>query len=121
MISNNQHQIAIGDEVAQEKQDNYELKKALSETVAEEGYANTDCTILWWNGEYQRPNIEITKGKMYVVLGTNVTKVQMRHSQTGAIRYYYTGVAVIPNGLYVLSLFGSTYPYDKISACVSYD
>ncbi|MDP3468742.1 MAG: hypothetical protein Q8S11_10435 [Daejeonella sp.] len=38
----------------------------------------TDCTILWWNGQYQKPNIDVTKGRIYVTLGVNVQKIQLR-------------------------------------------
>jgi hypothetical protein len=81
-----------------------------------------DCTILWWNGQYQKPNITISDGKFrFVSKHRNVTKIQLR-SVGGGIRYYTSlGTHRIPNGSYVLSLWGSTYGYNNISACVKYN
>lgn len=81
-----------------------------------------DCTILWWNGRYQKPNIKITDGKTrFVSRHRNVTRIQLRRVPGGGIRYYSSpGTHRIPNGEYVLSLWGSTYGYNRISACVEY-
>lgn len=81
----------------------------------------TDCTILYNNGEYQRPNVTITGGKIWVRLGEQVDKIQMRHSPSGGIRYYKAGGPfTIPNGTYVLSLWGNTYKKEYIKACIDY-
>ncbi len=94
----------------------------VQEESPKEGLTQSDCTILWWNGNYQRPNISISKGKINVSLGRNVKKIQLRHVASGAIRFYSSsGSYQVPNGDYVLSLFGSTNPYKFIKACVSYD
>lgn len=98
-----------------------EMNYPIQEESLEEGFTRSDCTILWWNGNYQRPNISISKGKISVSLGRNVKQVQLRHVSSGAIRYYKSGTHQIPNGDYVLSLFGSTHPHKYIKACVSYD
>jgi hypothetical protein len=81
----------------------------------------TDCTILYANSTYQKPNIIITKGKISVSLGRNVQKIQLRSVPGNGIRFFKSGTYKIPNGEYVLSLFGSTYPYNYIKACVTYE
>lgn len=81
----------------------------------------TACTILYGNGQYQRPNVTITGGKIWVRLGAQVEKIQMRHSPSGGIRFYKAGGPfTIPNGTYVLSLWGSTYGKEYIKACIDY-
>ena len=80
----------------------------------------TDCTILYWNGEYQKPNVTITGGKIAVRLGAQVSKIQMRHVDSGGIRFYKGGTHRIPNGVYVLSLWGHTYRRKFIKACITY-
>lgn len=112
---------ALGETINEESQESYEIKIIDSKEKQDSSFSKTDCTILWWNGQYQKPNIDITDGKIFVSLGVNVEKIQMRHAASGAIRFYYGGPAYIPNGTYVLSLWGSTYPNEYISACVSYD
>jgi len=81
----------------------------------------TACTKLWWNGQYQKPNITITTGRIVVRLGKNVENIQLRHASSGGINYFNGGTHSIENGTYVLSLFGSTHPYEYIIACVDYD
>jgi hypothetical protein len=93
------------------------------ETLAdqfEETYAQRDCTILWSNGRYQKPNINVTRGQIGVTMGQGVQRIQLRHVSSGAIRFYTSGTYRIPNGEYVLSLWGSTFPGPYIMACVSY-
>jgi len=82
----------------------------------------TDCTILWYNGQYQKPNIVITDRKFkFSSRHRNVQKIQLRSVSGGGIRYYNRlGTYRIPNGEYVLSLWGSTYGYRYIKACVKY-
>ena len=93
----------------------------IEEESSDKNHVQKDCTILWWNGEYQKPNISITKGKISVGLGRNVKKIQLRHASNGGVRYYKSGTHSVPNGEYVLSLFGSTYPHKYIKACVTYE
>jgi hypothetical protein len=82
-----------------------------------------DCTILRWNGDFQKPNINIIDGKFsFMYKHNNVTKIQLRSVPGGGIRYYNSlGTYCVPNGEYILSLWGSTYGYDQISACVEYN
>jgi len=101
----------------------YFLAEELEEFAQEQTSSKQkDCTILWWNGNYQKPNIRISDGKfVYKSKHRNVTKIQLRSVPGGGIRYYSSlGTYRIPNGDYILSLWGSTYGYNKISACVEY-
>jgi len=98
-----------------------EEKIVLPEDKESANFAKRDCTILYWNGAYQKPNVSITGGRISVSLGRNVQRIQLRHIASGAIRYYVGGTYNIPNGDYVLSLWGSTYPHEYIIACISYN
>ncbi|TDQ28692.1 hypothetical protein [Tenacibaculum caenipelagi] len=101
--------------------ENFEDKEHFKDNDKELSYAHTDCTILWANGQYQKPNIIVTQGKISVRLGRNIQKIQLRSVPGNGIRFFKNGTYSIPNGEYVLSLWGGTYPYAYIKACVSYD
>ena len=92
------------------------------ESEKEEFGVQRDCTILWWNGQYQKPNIKIINGWIrFSSRHRNVDKIQLRSVPGGGIRYIKRlGEHRIPNGDYVLSLWGSTYGYKSIKACVEY-
>lgn len=82
----------------------------------------TDCTILWATGQYQKPNVVITDKKFrFTSKSQNISRIQLRSVNGGGIRYYNRlGLHRIPNGEYVLSLWGGTYPHAYIKACIKY-
>ncbi len=95
-----------------------------SDSEREEGEKRlvTDCTILWATGQYQKPNVVIKDRKFrFISKSQNISRIQLRSVNGGGIRYYSTlGLHRIPNGEYVLSLWGGTYPYAYIKACIKY-
>jgi hypothetical protein len=110
-----------------------ELQRSLSEPKTEnldetdldrneEKRLVTDCTILWSNGQYQKPNVVIKDRKFrFTSKSQNIRRIQMRSVNGGGVRYYSSlGLHRIPNGEYVLSLWGGTYPYAYIKACIKY-
>lgn len=111
---------AIGEETYHHELD-IELSENIDAIKKGAAFKHRDCTVLYSNGVYEKPNIVITGGKVSVSLGRNVQKIQLRSVPGNGIRYYKGGTHRIPNGEYVLSLFGGTYPYGNIKACVSYN
>ncbi len=111
---------ANGEETYQNDFEDKTLEKDDEIVEKSSSFAHSDCTKLYTNGVYEKPNIIITGGKVTVSLGRNVTKIQLRSVPGNGIRHFRGGTHRIPNGEYVLSLFGTTYPYSYIRACVSY-
>ncbi|WP_299215696.1 hypothetical protein [uncultured Aquimarina sp.] len=112
---------AIGEDAQGKGFDELNIDIADDVTKALSAYTNRDCTILRANGEYEKPNVLITGGRVSVSLGRNVNKIQLRSVPGNGIRFFQNGTHSIPNGEYVLSLWGGTYPYPYIRACISYD
>lgn len=111
---------ANGEEMYQHELD-IELSEKTGELEKNAAFRHRDCTVLHSNGVYEKPNVVITGKKVSVSLGRNVQKIQLRSVPGNGIRHFRSGTHRIPNGEYVLSLFGGTYPYSYIKACISYD
>ncbi|WP_299057776.1 hypothetical protein [uncultured Polaribacter sp.] len=111
---------ATGEEMHQHELD-IEMSTIEDHLEKDSAFINRDCTVLHSNGVYEKPNVVITGGRVSVSLGRNVKKIQLRSVPGNGIRHFRGGTHNIPNGEYVLSLFGGTYPYSFIKACISYN